>query len=115
MTTVGNSGLHIISAGVQSPTQEFYSGDVDFMSMSWVNRLSAESISASGVSAFLNWYFPAGVTGYLSGTGVGASSMWVKLSATAAPGTVMRVSAKVLTTSAKTMVDWFDLRISTGA
>lgn len=107
------SGLHIVSAGSQNPVQQFYSGEVDFVMMDWSQRLSGESISASGVSAFLNWYFPAGFTAYLSGTAVGASGMWMKISATGAPAN-FRLSAAVNTTSGKRMIEWFDVQIWTG-
>lgn len=107
------SGLHIVSAGMPKNVQQFYSGEVDFFTLDWTVRLSGESISASGVSAFLNWYFPAGFTAYLSGTAAGASGMWMKLSATGAPAN-FRLSAAVNTTSGKRMIEWFDVQIWTG-
>jgi hypothetical protein len=108
------SGVNIVSAGQQTDTLRFFSGDVDFITLSWVNRFSADRISASGVTAFATWYVPAGATAILSGTALGASAMWVKISATAAPGFTGRVSARVLTNSAKFMTEYFDIQIWTG-
>lgn len=110
------SGLHIVSAGApNNPVQQFFSADVDFIVMDWSQRLSGESISASGVSAFITWYLPTGFTGFLSGTAAGASGIWVKVSATGAPGGLpARVSAKVTTTSGKNMSDWFDIQVYSG-
>ena len=80
------SGLRTITAGIpDQDVQDFHSGEVDFITMDWRYRLSGETVSASGVSAFINWYLPAGMTGFLSGTAAGASGIWVKMSATAAP------------------------------
>lgn len=110
------SGLRVITAGVNNNVQDFHSGECDFMTLDWRHRMSAENISASGVSAFLNWYFPAGFTGFLSGTGVGGSSMWIKVSATAPPVTdsAYMWSARVLTTSAKSIFETFKVRVWTG-
>lgn len=108
------SGLRYHSAGQIPVMQDIYSGEVDYMSLSWVNRLSGEAISASGVSAFLNWYIPAGMTAYNSGTASGASAMWMVFSATAPPNTVLRLSARILTTSGKSLFEYFDCRIWTG-
>src|SRR5688500_20307018 len=97
------SGTNIVSAGIQSDMLSFFSGDVDFVTLSWVRRFSGEAISASGVTAFATWYVPAGIGAILSGTALGASAMWLKMSATAPPtyNGVYRVSARVTTTSAK--------------
>lgn len=109
------TGIKYHSAGSIPVTQDIYSGEVDVMFMSWINRFGAESISASGVTAFLDWYIPAGITAYNSGTALGASAMWMRYSATAAPGTILRCSARVLTTSAKSLFEYFDVRIWTGS
>ena len=108
------SGTNIVSAGKQADTLLFYSGDTDFVTLSWVQRFSGEAISASGVTAFATWYVPAGATAILSGTALGASAMWMKMSATAAPNFTGRVSARVLTTSGKFMTEYFDIKIHTG-
>src|SRR5687767_10692231 len=105
------SGTNIVSAGKQTDTLLFYSGDTDFVTLSWVQRFSGESISASGVTAFATWYVPAGASAILSGTALGGSAMWMKMSATAAPNFTGRVSARVLTTSAKFMTEYFDIKI----
>lgn len=111
--TVGN---RVLTAGIPNDVQLFHSGESDFLTMEWYPRLSGETISASGVSAFLNWYFPAGFTAIASGTGVGASSMWCKVSATAPPdaNSAYRWSARVLTTSAKSLFETFLVRVHTG-
>jgi hypothetical protein len=111
---MATSGVNIVSAGKQSDTLLFYSGETDFVTLSWIQRFSGESISASGVTAFATWYVPAGASAILSGTANGASAMWMKMSATAAPGFTGRVSARVLTTSAKYMIEYFDIKIWTG-
>ena len=110
------SGLHVFSAGDIPPVQEFYSGEVDFLTLSWVNRLSAEKISANAGVPLYNWYFPVGITGFLSGTAAGSSAMWVKLSATAPANYtgVFRCSARITTDSAKNLIEWFDVKIHTG-
>ena len=110
------SGVNIISAGVQSDTIRMFSGDVDFVTLSWVNRFSADRISASGVTAFATWYVPAGIAAIASGTALGASAMWLKLSATAPPtyNALYRVSARVTTNSAKILTEYFDVQIWTG-
>lgn len=110
------SGVRVVSAGVENEVQSFHSGECDFLTLDWRIRFSGENISASGVSAFLNWYFPAGFTGFLSGTGVGASSMWVKVSATAPVNTESAYmwSARALTTSAKALFETFKVRVWTG-
>jgi hypothetical protein len=108
--------LRVVSAGASNDVQSFHSGECDFLTMDWTLRFSGENISASGVSAFINWYFPAGFTGFLSGTGVGASSMWVKVSATAPPNANSAYvwSARALTTSAKSLFETFMVRVHTG-
>lgn len=93
---------------------DMYSGTVDYLTMSWVNVFTGESISASGVSAFATWYMPAGWLAYASGTATGASAYWMKFSATGAPGTSGRASAKVLTTSGRQLFETFDMRLFTG-
>lgn len=110
------SGLRILSAGSQPIQQLFFSADVDFITMDWTQRLSAESISASGTNGgFVTWYFPAGFTAFLSGTAVGASGIWCKLSATGAPmANTVRASAKVTTTSGKNLSEWFDVMVWSG-
>lgn len=108
------SGVNIISAGKLPDTQLFFSGDCDFITLSWVQRFSGEAISASGVTAFATWYVPAGGAAILSGTANGASAMWMKMSATGANGVTGRVSARVLTTSGKFMTEYFDFKIWTG-
>jgi hypothetical protein len=108
------SGVNIVSAGIQSDTLLFYSGETDFVTLSWVRRFSGERISASGVTAFATWYVPAGASAILSGTALGSSAMWMKMSATAAPGFTGRVSARVVTDSAKVMIEYFDIKIWTG-
>lgn len=110
------SGLRIVSAGTPPPIQQWFSAEVDYITMDWTQRLSGESISASGTNGgFVVWYWPAGYTGYLSGTAVGASGIWCKVSATGAPNYVTaRVSARVLTTSGRQMFDWFDTQVWSG-
>lgn len=107
------TGLRSLSAGMQPLVQLWYSGESDFTVMDWSLRLSAETISASGVSAFLNIYFPAGFTAFASGTASAASGMWWKMSATGTAG-VYRLSAGITTTSAKRLYEWFDVKIGTG-
>jgi hypothetical protein len=101
------SGVNIVSAGIQSDTLLFFSGDCDFVTLSWAQRFSGEKISASGVTAFATWYVPAGATAILSGTALGSSAMWMKMS-------TGRVSARVVTDSAKVMIEYFDIKIWTG-
>lgn len=91
-----------------------WSGEVEDFTLSWVNRLGAENISASGVSAFHNWYVPAGATAYQSATALGASASTMRLSATATAGYQFRVSARILTTSGRSIFDYFDIRMMTG-
>lgn len=99
---------------MQPTMQEFQSGEVDFISLDWTWRLSADKISANAGTPLYNWYFPVGVTAFLSGTALGSSGMWTKVSATAPPGTVLRGSARITTDSAKSLVEWFDVRVHTG-
>lgn len=106
--------LRTISAGQQNVVQRFFSGEVDFVQWDWSTRLSGETISASGVSAFLNVYMPLGYTAYLSGTASAASGLWFKVSATGAYMTTARFSAAVNTTSGKRLIDWFDVQIWSG-
>jgi hypothetical protein len=108
------SGTNIVTAGVTPDTLLFFSGDCDFVTLSWARRFSGEKISASGITAFATWYVPAGATAILSGTATDGSGMWMKMSATAAPNFTGRVSARVLTTSAKFMTEYFDIKIWTG-
>ncbi len=94
---------------------DFHSSSVDFFTITWTGVLaSGETISASGVSAFAEWYLPAGFTAFNSGTGTGAMSFWMKLSATGAPGTQGRASARILTTSARRLYEAWDMRIFSG-
>jgi hypothetical protein len=109
------SGVNIVSAGAQIDTQSFFSGEVDFVTLSWAYRFSGERISANGSNVPLyDWYVPAGATAFASGTALGGSAMWMKMSATAAPNFTGRVSARVTTTSAKILTQHFDIRIWTG-
>jgi hypothetical protein len=106
-----------ISAGNETPRPmlDFYSGDADYFTLSLVQRFTGENISANGSNVpQVVWYIPAGFTGFASGTAVGGSAMWVKLSATAAPNTIIRASARALTTSARQLHEYFDLRVTTG-
>lgn len=109
-----SSGLHVVSAGIQPTIQQFQSGEVDFLMLSWVWRLSGEKISANGGVPLYNWYPPAGYTAFLSGTANGSSAMWMKLSATGAPNVVNRASAKITTDSGKVLLEWWDMRSYTG-
>ncbi len=111
---MATSGINLITAGVQPDTLLFFSGDADFVTLNWARRFSGEKISASGVTAFATWYVPPGATAVLSGTATDGSGMWMKMSATAAPGFTGRVSARVLTTSGKFLTEWFDIKIWTG-
>lgn len=97
------------------PMLDFYSGEVEFINMSWVNMLgTSECISASGTTAFLTWYLPPGFTAYNSGTANSLSANWVKFSATGAVGTSGRGSARVLTNSGRQLYETFDMRVFTG-
>jgi hypothetical protein len=107
------SGVNIVSAGKYTDTLRFFSGDVDFVTLSWVQRFSAETISANSNVPIATWYLPAGATAFLSGTALGGSAMWMKMSATAAIP-LGRVSARVTTTSAKILTEHFDIQIWTG-
>ena len=108
------SGLHVVSAGVQPTIQEFFSGEVDFLNLSWIYRLSGEKISANGGVPLYNWYVPAGYTAFASGTAAGSSAMWMKLSATGIPNVTNRASAKITTDSGKVLLEWWDMRCYTG-
>jgi hypothetical protein len=108
------SGLRSITANTtQAENMVFHSGEVDFVTLDWRYRLSADKISANGSVPLYNWYLPVGLTAFLSGTAAGSSAMWMKVSATGAPN-VYRGSARITTDSAKSLIEWFDIRIWTG-
>ncbi len=109
------TGTRWVSAGLDNDPQYFYSGEVDYLKMSWIGRFSGENISASGVTSFFAWYLPAGFTAFASGTANGASAAWAKISATGAVTTALRrASARVTTTSGKSLLSWWDMAIYTG-
>lgn len=109
------TGTRWVSAGYQNDPEQFFSGEVDYLTLSWIGRFSAEGVSASGVTGFFVWYLPAGFTAFASGTANGASAVWAKISATGAVTTALkRASAQATTTSGKSLIEWFDIAIHTG-
>lgn len=113
---MAQSGTRVVYAGIPNDVQSFVSAEVDFLTLSWIYAYSGEAISANAGVPIVNWYIPVGLTGFSSGTAVGGSAMWVKVSATAPPNaeSARVVSARALSTSAKNLFEVFYVRVHTG-
>ena len=87
---------------------DFWSGEVDDITIWFGDRLSGETISATK----WNWYFGAGFTGFQSATAAGGTGMQVRISATGTAQMILTGSAVIFTTgSGRRLIDKFQLGI----